>query len=134
MSLLPVGYEVDFIFSEQALEDCISLKCFHVLLTGSVRTLSCIHSTNLVGFCLRAGPLHECIRTQFLILRDDHIDKDVHPVLPPSHWTDQNSLSRASLVAQWLRICLLMQGTRVRALVWEDPTCHGATGPVSHNY
>ncbi|KAJ8786832.1 hypothetical protein J1605_023359 [Eschrichtius robustus] len=25
-------------------------------------------------------------------------------------------------------------GTRVRALVWEDPTCHGATRPVSHNY
>ena len=42
--------------------------------------------------------------------------------------------SRASLVAQWLRICLPVQGTRVRALVWEDPTCHGATGPVSHNY
>ena len=41
---------------------------------------------------------------------------------------------RASLVAQWLRVCLPMQGTRVRALVWEDPTCHGATGPVSHNY
>ena len=42
--------------------------------------------------------------------------------------------SRASLVAQWLRICLSMQGTRVRALVWEDLTCHGATRPVSHNY
>ena len=40
----------------------------------------------------------------------------------------------ASLVAQWLRICLPMQGTRVRALVWEDPTCYGAAGPVSHNY
>ena len=40
----------------------------------------------------------------------------------------------ASLVAQWLRICLPMQGTRVRALVWEDPTCRGATGPVSPNY
>ena len=40
----------------------------------------------------------------------------------------------ASLVAQWLRICLPMQGTRVRALVWEDPTCCGATRPVSHNY
>ena len=40
----------------------------------------------------------------------------------------------ASQVAQWLRICLLMQGTRVRALVWEDPTCRGATRPVSHNY
>ena len=41
---------------------------------------------------------------------------------------------RASLVAQWLRICLLMQETRVRALVWEDPTCRGETRPVSHNY
>ena len=40
----------------------------------------------------------------------------------------------ASLVAQWLGVCLPMQGTRVRALVWEDPTCRGATGPVSHNY
>ena len=32
-------------------------------------------------------------------------------------------------MAQWLRICLPMQGTRVRALVWEDPTCRGATNP-----
>ena len=46
----------------------------------------------------------------------------------------QNNNIRASLVAQWLRICLPMQGTRVQALVWEDPTCRGATGPVSHNY
>ena len=36
----------------------------------------------------------------------------------------------ASLVAQWLRICLPVQGTRVQALVWEDPTCRGAAGPV----
>ena len=40
----------------------------------------------------------------------------------------------ASLVVQWLRICLPMQGTRVQALVWEDPTCRRATRPVSHNY
>ena len=40
----------------------------------------------------------------------------------------------ASLVAQWLRVCLPVQGTRVQALVWEDPTCRGATRPVSHNY
>ena len=40
----------------------------------------------------------------------------------------------ASLVAQWLRVCLPMQGTRVRALVWEDPTFRRATGPVRHNY
>ena len=39
-----------------------------------------------------------------------------------------------SLVAQRLRICLPMQGTRVRALVGEDPTCRGATKPVRHNY
>ena len=40
----------------------------------------------------------------------------------------------ASLVVQWLRIRLPMQGTQVRALVWEDPTCRGATRPVSHSY
>ena len=28
--------------------------------------------------------------------------------------------NRASLVAQWLRIRLPMQGTRVQSLVWED--------------
>ena len=39
-----------------------------------------------------------------------------------------------SLVAQWLRIHLPTQGTRVQALLWEDPTCRGATKPVSHNY
>ena len=42
-------------------------------------------------------------------------------------------IDRASLVVQWLRICLPIQGTRVQALVWEDTTCHGATRPVSHN-
>ena len=56
-----------------------------------------------------------------------------------TYWSEkndsfQNTMAWASLVVQWLRICLPMQGTRVRALVWEDPTCHGATRPVSHNY
>ena len=41
---------------------------------------------------------------------------------------------RASLMAQWLGVCLPMQGTRVRALVWEDPTCHRAAKPVLYNY
>ena len=27
-----------------------------------------------------------------------------------------------------------MQGTRVRALVWEDPTCRGATKPMRQSY
>ena len=46
----------------------------------------------------------------------------------------KNLPTGASLVAQWLRVCLPMQGTRVRALLWEDPTCRGATGPVGHSY
>ena len=33
-------------------------------------------------------------------------------------------------MVQWLRIRLSMQETRVRTLVWEDPTCLGATKPV----
>ena len=45
----------------------------------------------------------------------------------------KNSYWRASLVAQWIRIYLPMQGTQVRSLVQEDPTCCGATKPVRHN-
>ena len=40
----------------------------------------------------------------------------------------------ASLVVQWLRIRLPMQGTQVPSLVREDPTCRGVTKPVHHNY
>ena len=39
-----------------------------------------------------------------------------------------------SLVAQWLGIRLPVLGTGLRALVGEDPTCHGATKPVRHDY
>ena len=39
-----------------------------------------------------------------------------------------------SLVAQWLRIRLPVQETRVRALVQEDPTWGRATKPMCHNY
>ena len=42
--------------------------------------------------------------------------------------------SGTSLVAQWLRIRLPMQGTKFQSLVWEDPTRHGATKPMRHNY
>ncbi|KAJ8782925.1 hypothetical protein J1605_009533 [Eschrichtius robustus] len=56
------------------------------------------------------------------------------PVSPSALLHPEVNPSRASLVAQWLGIHLPMQGTRVRALVWEDPTCRGATGPVRHNY
>ena len=40
-----------------------------------------------------------------------------------SQWRiNERSCEGASLVAQWLRIRLPMQGTRVQALVCEDPT------------
>ena len=42
--------------------------------------------------------------------------------------------NRASLVVQWLRICFAMQGTLVRSLVQEDPTCLKAAKPVPLHY
>ena len=39
-----------------------------------------------------------------------------------------------SLVVQWLRIRLPMEGARVRALVQENTTCHRAAKPVRHYY
>ena len=54
--------------------------------------------------------------------------------LSPTCWLALKFPLGASLVAQWLRIRLPIQGTRVRTLVQEDPTCCGATKPVHHNY
>ena len=42
--------------------------------------------------------------------------------------------SWASLVVQWLRIRLAVQGTLVQSLVREDPTCLGATKPMCPHY
>ena len=44
----------------------------------------------------------------------------------PSFW--------ASLVVQWLRIHLSMQGTQVQCLVRKDSTCRGASKPTRCNY
>ena len=38
---------------------------------------------------------------------------------------------RTSLVAQWIKTHLPGQGTQVRSLVWEDPTCFGITNPCT---
>ena len=54
--------------------------------------------------------------------------------MPPMTILTIQGQARTSLVGQWLRIRLPMQGTRVRALVREDPTCRGATKPMRHNY
>ena len=47
------------------------------------------------------------------------------------HFDHKNKSSKDSLVVQWLRIRLPMQGTRVRSLDGEDPTCRGATKPCA---
>ena len=39
-----------------------------------------------------------------------------------------------SLVVQWIESAYQCRGHRFRSLVQEDPTCHGATKPVRHNY
>ena len=61
-----------------------------------------------------------------------HSEKD--PKLLPYFCQSKVPLYGTSLVAQWLRICLPMQGTQVRALVGEDSTCRRANKPVCHNY
>ena len=73
-----------------------------------------------------------------------HVYYDVLPLHPTISTLSQergrsdnsvrNRSCRTSLVAQWLRICLPMQGTWVRSMVWGDSTCHGATKPVYQNY
>ena len=44
------------------------------------------------------------------------------------------SWCRTSLVVQWIRIYLPIQGTWVQSLVWEDSTYLGAAKHVHHNY
>ena len=63
------------------------------------------------------------------------------PSLVPGVPASFNSQLQDFLVAQWMRIRLAMQGTRVGSLVWEIPTCHGANhwspralhGPMLYN-
>ena len=38
--------------------------------------------------------------------------------------------TQTSLVFQWLRVHLPIQGTQVHFLLWEDSTCHVATRPM----
>ena len=49
-----------------------------------------------------------------------------------SHSFIQKYLLRTSLMVQWLRICLLMQGTQMRSLVEEDPECRKTAKPTGY--
>ena len=50
-------------------------------------------------------------------------------------WTELNWTElKTSLVAQWIRIRLPMQETKVPPLLQEDSTCWGITKPMLHNF
>ena len=66
-------------------------------------------------------------------LNQEEIENMNRPITSNEIETEKSS-NRVSPVAQWLRIHLPMQGTQVRALVQEDPTCCRATKPMQHNY
>ena len=70
----------------------------------------------------------------FVYTNDEISEREIKETLPFTTATKRIKYLGASLVVQWLRICLPMQGTWIRSLAWEDPTCHGATKPVHHNY
>ena len=78
----------------------------------------------------RTAPLKKVLKF-FKLLLLFYFTSDTHLLLKKK---DNKNGWRASLVAQWLRARLPMQGTWVRALVREDPTCRGATKPMCHNY
>ena len=49
-------------------------------------------------------------------------------------WCALTNVEGTSLVVQWLRICLPIQGTQVWSLAQEDLICCRATKPTSHSY
>ena len=55
------------------------------------------------------------------------------PISQINNSLQQKSDTGTSLVVQWLRICLPVQGTWVWSLVWEDPTCNEASKFAHHN-
>ena len=101
---------------------------------------SCSSQRLCFGLVPLVGALFQVFSPGLSLFHDSDVSSDNTSSEPPSlaglkgNSVTERISSGASLVAQWLRICLPMQGTRVRALVWEDPTWRGATRPVSHNY
>lgn len=57
------------------------------------------------------------------------------PSLPAPSRSVKIGSRGTSLVAQWLGVCLLVKGTRVWFLIWENSTWCGTTKPVvGHNH
>ena len=130
-SLSGRAYDVLFVFDSLHVNFDASGLIYFITLLGlgyslNLRTQCGIFSTIM---CL-LQPFHFRVVHRRWVKRNEWCQK----LTAMSLFVSIKTPHRASLVTQWLRICLLMQGTRVRALVCEDPTCRGAAGPVSHNY
>ena len=110
------------------------LSCFYLKIMSSFTAkilssmLFIIHSASII----KPGTVDNKYLLNWGLLLNDYCAYTKTSVNISKQLWSKLKRGRASLVAQWLRICLLMQEARVRALVWEDPTCHGAAGPVSH--
>ena len=70
---------------------------------------------------------------------ENTMDCIVHGVAKSQTWLSDfhimllKMIFQTSLVVQWLRILLPVQGLFIWSLVWEDPTCWGAAKPVCYN-
>ena len=70
-----------------------------------------------------------CVWIPPLSLRISHITSlSLHFFFCKMEWAG------TSLVVQWLRIHLPVQGTWARSLIWEGSTCCGVTEPACHSY
>ena len=81
------------------------------------KTTVCVSKDKIQAFKQKSEFWKTCIH---------HHELDNFPII--------KNFTRTSLVAQWLRIRLPIQGTRVWSLVREDPTWRRATKPVCPNY
>ena len=118
------GYFYDFLFVSGVLKfpfDIPRMRVFKFILLG---ICWCSWNCRLVPF----------ISSEILpAIISSNMTSDLC-LLYPHSVTLIKTIIGTSLVAQWLRIRLPVQGTWVRALVQEDSTCRGATKPMCHNY
>ena len=123
-------------FSNVDLENGITLYttlCQNSLLKVKLGTLPCLCLTPWNQY-KGSGVLHVRLAFPLNLRGAIKLGPFVLEVEICFHSPAQKFAMGASLVVQWLRSHLPMQGTRVWSLVWEDPTCHRATKPVRHNY
>ena len=131
----------DSLFNKQCWENwtgtCKRMKLEHSLTPYTKINSKCIKDLNVRLDILKL--LEKKIGRTLFDINCSNIFLDLSPRVMQiktkiNKWDLIKLKSWASLVAQWLGVCLPIQGTRVRVLVWEDPTCRGATEPVCHNY